>query len=89
MRKLILGLTTVGLIVCTATLSLAETAADRAACTPDVFRFCSSEIPNVPGIKACLRRQRKSLSTACKEVFKTLDRAEITPAVVTREPRTS
>ncbi len=84
MRKLVFGVATVGLIVCTATTSLAETTADRAACTPDVWRLCSSEIPDVPAIKACLRRQRKILSTACREVFNTLDRAEVSSAAIAR-----
>lgn len=84
MRTLVLCASTASLIACTVTVSLAETAAQRAACTPDVFRLCSSEIPNVPGIKACLRRQRQNLSNACREVFNALDRAEVTRTTVTR-----
>jgi hypothetical protein len=41
----------------------------RRACTPDVYRLCASEIPNVRAITACLRRQRASLSDACRAVF--------------------
>ena len=41
----------------------------RRACTPDVYRFCAGEIPNVRAITACLRRNRASLSPACAAVF--------------------
>ena len=41
----------------------------RRACTPDVYRLCAGEIPNVRAITACLRRQRASLSSACAAIF--------------------
>ena len=41
----------------------------RRACTPDVYRLCAGEIPNVRAITACLRRQKTSLSPACAAVF--------------------
>jgi hypothetical protein len=41
----------------------------RRLCTGDVFRLCSSEIPNVERITACMRRQRASLSDGCRSVF--------------------
>ncbi len=41
----------------------------RRACTPDVYRLCPGEIPNVRAITACLRRQRSSLSPACAAQF--------------------
>jgi len=41
----------------------------KRACTPDVYRLCAGEIPNVRAITACLRRQRVSLSEACRAVF--------------------
>jgi len=34
----------------------------RRLCTGDVFRLCSSEIPDVGRITACMRRQRASPS---------------------------
>jgi hypothetical protein len=52
------------------TSAVAATANERAACTPDVFRLCSSEIPNVTKIVACMKRQRSKLSPACAAVFK-------------------
>ena len=41
----------------------------RKACTPDVYRLCAGEIPNVRAITTCLRRQKVSLSEACRAVF--------------------
>jgi hypothetical protein len=51
--------------------ALAEpgTPAQKKACTPDVYRLCPGEIPNVRAITACLRRQKASLSEACRAVF--------------------
>jgi len=41
----------------------------RRACTPDAYRLCAGEIPNVRAITACLRRNRANLSDACRSVF--------------------
>lgn len=41
----------------------------RRACTPDVYRLCPGEIPNVRAITNCLRRQKASLSDACRAYF--------------------
>jgi hypothetical protein len=41
------------------------------ACTPDVFRLCWSDIPNVSQIVACLIRERPRLSEGCRAVFET------------------
>jgi hypothetical protein len=38
----------------------------RRACTPDVYRLCAGEIPNVGAITACLHRHKGSLSEACR-----------------------
>jgi hypothetical protein len=59
------------LALSSAGLALAEpgTPAQRRACTPDVYRLCAGEIPNVRAITACLRRQKENLSEACKAVF--------------------
>ncbi len=47
----------------------AGTAEQRAACTPDVFRLCSSEIPFVSKIVACLEHKRSQLSPKCRANF--------------------
>jgi len=41
----------------------------RRACTPDVYRLCAGEIPNVRAITECLRRRKANLSEACRAVF--------------------
>ncbi len=43
------------------------TPAQQQACTPDVFRLCSSFIPDVPSITACLKQRRDDLSEECRE----------------------
>jgi hypothetical protein len=52
------------------------TAEQREACTPDVFRLCSSEIPDVGRIMACMDANEARLSPGCRAVFQTasLDR---------------
>jgi len=39
------------------------------ACTPDVWRLCSDQIPDVGRITACLRQNTPQLSTGCRAVF--------------------
>src|SRR5262249_16960212 len=41
----------------------------RVACTPDVLRLCSWEIPNVDRIVACLRREKTPLRAGCRPVL--------------------
>ena len=38
-------------------------------CTGDAFRLCSSEIPDVSRITACMMKQRASLSEGCRAVM--------------------
>jgi hypothetical protein len=39
------------------------------ACTPDVWRLCSDQIPDVNRITACLRQNTPQLSHDCRAVF--------------------
>jgi Cysteine rich repeat len=39
------------------------------ACTPDVMRFCSDQIPDASRIVACLRQNTAQLGDACRAVF--------------------
>ena len=45
------------------------TAEQQMACTPDVWRLCSSEIPHVGRIVACLRANVSQLSDNCRVAF--------------------
>jgi hypothetical protein len=62
-------------LVLAATASAASTASfafsseARQMCTGDAFRLCSSEIPNIPKITACMRSNRANLSTGCRAVM--------------------
>jgi hypothetical protein len=49
--------------------SFAFSAEAQQMCTGDAFRLCSSEIPNIPKITACMMKQRASLSTGCRAVM--------------------
>jgi hypothetical protein len=59
------------LALCATGFALADLATpeQRKACTPDVYRLCAGEIPNVRAITNCLRRQKSNLSDACRAVF--------------------
>jgi hypothetical protein len=39
------------------------------ACTPDVWRLCFGQIPDVGRITACLQQNTSQLSGACRAVF--------------------
>jgi hypothetical protein len=39
------------------------------ACTPDVFRLCGAQIPDVNRIVACLQQNTAQLSGPCRAVF--------------------
>ena len=52
------------------TASLAHTPEQEQMCAGDAMRLCSSEIPDVDRITACMVRQRAALSDGCKAVFR-------------------
>lgn len=52
-----------------ATGSFAFTAEAQQMCTGDAFRLCSSEIPNIPKITACMVKHRAELSPGCRAVM--------------------
>ncbi|GJD95670.1 hypothetical protein [Methylobacterium iners] len=70
------------LLLAAAPASAQGSSAERAACTPDVFRLCASHIPSVGQITACLKRERASLSAGCRTVMDNADKA--TTKVATR-----
>ena len=51
------------------TSSFAFSAEAQSMCTGDAFRLCSSEIPNIPKITACMFKHRADLSTGCRSVM--------------------
>ncbi len=42
---------------------------DQLACTPDVYRLCSGNIPDEDAITTCLQQHKAQLSAGCKAVF--------------------
>ena len=61
------------------TAAQAHTQEQEQMCAGDAMRLCSSEIPNVDRITACMVRQRASLSDGCKAVFRKEAPAAATP----------
>jgi hypothetical protein len=46
------------------------------ACTPDVWRLCGDQIPDVSRIVACLRQNTPQLSNGCRAVFESQANAQ-------------
>lgn len=62
----------IGGIVAQSTASAEEyhgTMEQQMACTPDVWRLCSDQIPDVNRITACLQQNKPQLSSGCRAVF--------------------
>lgn len=49
--------------------SFAFSAEAQQMCTGDAFKLCSSEIPNIPKITACMISHRSQLSAGCRAVM--------------------
>src|SRR5690349_24121057 len=47
------------------------TAEQQMACTPDVWRLCSDQVPDVNRIVACLQQNAPRLSPGCRAAFQT------------------
>jgi hypothetical protein len=53
----------------TSTQSFAFSEEARQQCTGDAFKLCSSDIPNIPAITACMMKHRAQLSLGCRTVM--------------------
>lgn len=70
LRKAILAVTiATSIAAMTSTESFAYSAEAQQQCTGDAFRLCSSEIPNIPKITACMFKHRSELSPGCRSVM--------------------
>src|SRR4051812_49511889 len=56
------------------------------ACTPDVWRLCGDQIPDVSRIVACLRQNTPQLSNGCRAVFESQANAQ-QPQPASRAPQ--
>ena len=52
------------------TAGQAYTPEEQQACQGDAFRLCSSEIPNVDRVTACMIARKAELSPGCKVFFR-------------------
>ena len=52
-----------------ASQSFAYTAEQERMCTGDAFKFCSSEIPNISAVTACMVKHKAELSAGCRAVM--------------------
>jgi hypothetical protein len=48
----------------------AYTQEEQQACQPDAFRLCSSEIPDVDRVTACMVAKKSQLSPECRKFFR-------------------
>jgi hypothetical protein len=48
----------------------AYTPEEQQACQPDAFRLCSSEIPDVDRVTACMVAKKSQLSPQCRAFFR-------------------
>jgi hypothetical protein len=51
-------------------VSRAYTPEQEQACTSDAFRLCSSEIPDVDRVTACMAAKKSQLSPPCRAQFR-------------------
>src|ERR1044071_2871635 len=64
-----MSVSAIALFVLLPTATLAETSAEREACTSDAFRVCWKAIPDRHGVFLCLRDNQPRLSEACRQVM--------------------
>ncbi|HXI08154.1 MAG: hypothetical protein ACRC1G_08565 [Bradyrhizobium sp.] len=57
------------------TASLGYTQEQQQLCTGDAMRLCSSEIPDIDRVTACMIARQSQLSDGCKSVFRKMDAA--------------
>jgi hypothetical protein len=55
---------------CGAAHAQGYTANEQALCTDDAFRLCSSAIPDVGRVTACMVRKQAQLSPGCAQFFR-------------------
>jgi hypothetical protein len=53
-----------------ATSGFAYTQEQQQACTPDAFRLCGSDVPDVDRVTLCMIRNRSQLSAECRAHFR-------------------
>ena len=64
--------------------SFAFSAQAQSACSSDAFRLCAGDIPSIPKITACIRRNKSNLSSGCRTVLEQEDGGASRSNVATR-----
>ena len=80
-QRIVLSLAlAIGSVGALQTIAIAEeyrgTWEQQMACTPDVWRLCSDQVPDVGRIVACLRQNTPQLSNGCRAVFESQANAQ-------------
>ena len=66
-RTALIGTAVIATLLASASAGFAQgTREQRSACMGDAFRLCSSEIPSLQRITACLKANYSKVSPACK-----------------------
>jgi hypothetical protein len=91
-QRIVLGLAiAIGGIAAVAPASSQEyrgTWEQQMACTPDVWRLCGDQIPDVSRIVTCLRQNTPQLSSNCRAVFESsAEQQQANRAPAQRAPR--
>jgi hypothetical protein len=69
MRACMMLIATTIALAALSTAAQAHTPEQEQMCTGDAMRLCSSEIPDVERVTACMVQKRAQLSDGCKAVF--------------------
>ena len=77
------------MLVMLTTASQAHSPEQEQLCTGDAFRLCSSEIPDVERVTACMIQKRSQLSDGCKSVFRMEPAATTAATPVSYKPATA
>jgi hypothetical protein len=69
-RHVLIGTAVMAALLATSSAGFAQgTSRQRSACMGDAFRFCSSAIPNVSRVTACMKSNYARLTPGCKATF--------------------
>jgi hypothetical protein len=94
MQRIVLGLAIAiggtGAIAPASSQEYRGTWEQQMACTPDVWRLCGDQIPDVGRIVACLRQNTPQLSSNCRAVFESsAEQQQANRAPAQRIPQTA
>src|SRR3954468_10306068 len=79
-QRIVLGLAVaiagIGAVTSASSQEYRGTWEQQMACTPDVWRLCSDQVPDVGRIVTCLRQNTPQLSNNCRAVFESQANAQ-------------